>query len=59
MNKTIRVYINGIYIFSTNKYKTCKECIKDIRNTKHLYITSIPDRYITVYEYDRVKASYR
>ena len=59
MHKKINVYINGVFSFSTNKYKTCTECIKDIRNTKHLYIASVPDKYITVYDYDEVRATYK
>lgn len=52
----IRVYINGEYEFTTTKYRTCKECIKDLRATKHIMIASIPDRYLTIYDYDKVIA---
>lgn len=59
MYKKIDVYVNGKYEFSTNRYKTCKEAIKEIRATKHITIASIPeDRYLTVYDYDNVKAVY-
>ena len=59
MYKKIDVYVNGKYEFSTNRYKTCKEVIKEIRAKKHLVIASIPEnRYLTVYDYDEVKAVY-
>lgn len=59
MYRKIDIYINGIYAFSTNKYKTCKEAIKEIRNKKHLEIASIPQsRYMTVYDYDTIRAKY-
>jgi hypothetical protein len=58
MYKKIDIYVNGKYEFSTNRYKSCKEAIKEIRATKHITIASIPDRYLTIYDYDKVKAVY-
>lgn len=60
MYKKINVYVNGKYEFSTNRYKTCKEVLEDIRATKHITIASLPAaRYLTVYDYDKVRASYK
>ena len=59
MYKKINVYINGKYEFSTNAYRTCKDVIRMIRNTKHIHIASMPDRYITVYDYDKIRATYK
>ena len=56
--KKIDVYINGEYKFSTKAYPTCDACIKEIRARKHLEIASIPTKYLTVYDYDTVKAVY-
>lgn len=58
MYRKINIYINGEYVFTTSKYKNCKVAIQEIRNTKHLYIASIPGRYITVYDYDKIRAAY-
>lgn len=59
MYKKINVYINGKYEFSTNAYKTCQDVVREIRSTKHITIASIPNRYITVYDYDKIRASYK
>jgi hypothetical protein len=56
MYKKIDVYVNGVYQYSTNKYKTCRDAIKDARATKHILIASIPNRYLTIYDYDTVTA---
>lgn len=29
--KPIKVYINGAYVFTTNKYPTCKACKEDLQ----------------------------
>lgn len=58
MYKKINVYINGEYAFSTNKYPSCKSVVNEIRARKHLEIASIPNKYMTVYDYDVVKAVY-
>ena len=59
MYPKINVYVNGIYKFSTNKYRTCKEVIEHIRAVKHLQIASFPkDEYLTVYDYDRLRVVY-
>ena len=59
MYKKIDVYVNGVYEFSTNHYKTCKDVVRHIRAVKHICIASVPhDRYITVCDYDKVVAHY-
>ena len=58
MYKKIDVYVNGVYQFSTNHYRTLRDVIREIRAVKHLQIASIPNRYLTVYDYDTVKAVY-
>ena len=58
MYKKIDVYVNGVYQYSTNKFKTCEAAVKEARNTKHIVIASIPTRYLTIYDYDKVTARY-
>lgn len=58
MNRKIDVFINGKYQFTTTHYKTIKELITHIRAVKHIEIASVPNRYITVYDYDTVYAKY-
>ena len=59
MYRKIDVFINGVYEFSTNHYRTCHDVVRHIREAKHLCITSLShDRYITVYDYDKVVARY-
>lgn len=58
MYKKIDVYINGIYQFSSNRYKTCKELYNHIRAVKHIQIASMPIKFITVYDYDKVVCRY-
>ena len=58
MYKKIDVYINGVYQFSSNRYKTCKELKNHIRAVKHIQIASIPVKNITVYDYDKVVCRY-
>ena len=58
MYKKINVYINGVYEFSTNRYRTCKDCIRTLRATKHIEVASIPTRFLTIYDYDTIRATY-
>ena len=58
MHRKIDVYVNGEYQFSTNRYASCKECKDYIRAVKHLEIMSIPPRYLTVNDYDKLKVVY-
>lgn len=59
MYRKIDVFVNGVYEFSTTHYRTCRDVVRHIRAVKHLCIASLPhDRYITVYDYDKVVACY-
>ena len=58
MYRKINVYVNGVYQFSTNHYRTLRDVIREIRAVKHLQIARIPNRFLTVYDYDIVKAVY-
>ena len=60
MYRKIDIYVNGIYQFSTTRYKTQKDVINHIRAVKHIEIASVPaPQYLTVYDYDRITAIYR
>ncbi len=58
MYNKIDVYINKVYAFSTRQYPTCRAVVKEIRARKHIIVASIPAHYVTVYDYDTVKAVY-
>lgn len=58
MYNKIDVYINKEYVFSTRQYPTCRAVVKEIRARKHIVVASIPAHYMTVYDYDTVKAVY-
>ena len=58
MYKKIDVYVNGVYQYSTTKFRTCKDAVKEARGTQHLVIASVPTRYLTIYDYDKVTARY-
>ena len=58
MYRKINVYINGEYKFSTTHYRTLRDVVKHIRAVKHIMISSVPNQWLTVYDYDKVKAVY-
>lgn len=59
MYRKIDVFVNGVYEFSTNHYRTCRDVVRHIRAVKHICIASVPnDRYITICDYDKVVARY-
>lgn len=59
MYKKIDVYVNGIYQYTTTKFKRCKDAIRDARQTKHIIIASVPkNKYLTIYDYDKVTAHF-
>lgn len=59
MYRKINVYINGEYKFSTTHYRTLRDAVKHIRAVKHIMIASTPtNQWLTVYDYDKVKAVY-
>lgn len=58
MYRKIDVYINGVYEYSTNKFKKCKDAVKEARNIRHIEIASIPNRYITIHNNDKIVAKF-
>lgn len=60
MGKTrkIRCYINGEYCLTTTKFSSQKALKNHLRNVKHIEIASIPMRYITIYDYDKISCEY-
>lgn len=54
--RKINVYVNGKYEFSTNKFRTIRELKRHIRAVKHIEVESVPKRYLTVYDYDTLRA---
>lgn len=58
MYKKIDVYVNGIYQFSTNSWPSCKALKEHIRAVKHIEIASIPTKYLTVNDYDKLNCRY-
>ena len=58
MYKKIDVYVNGKYEYSTNMWRTCKELKEHIRAIKHIEIASMPTKYLTVNDYDKLSCRY-
>ena len=58
MYKKIDVYVNGKYEFSTTQYPSIKALKARIRADKHILIHSIPNRYLTIYDYDKLILRY-
>lgn len=60
MRKTrkIRCYINGEYYFTTTKFSSPKALKNHLRNVKHIKIASIPVKYVTIYNYDKLTFEY-
>lgn len=59
--KKINVYINGVYVFSTNKYKNCKELKKHLFTVRGvpLRVASVPRPYdVVIKDNDVIKCSY-
>ena len=60
MEKTrkIRCYINGEYFFTTTKFSSQKALKNHLRSVKHIEIASIPVKYVTIYDYDKLTFEY-
>ena len=60
MGKTrkIRCYINGEYCFTTTRFSSQKTLRNHLRSVKHIEIASIPVRYVTIYDYDKLTFGY-
>ena len=52
------VAINGVYAYSTNAYRTCKEAISALVEKQAVTVASIPDYTVTVYPEDSVTAHF-
>ena len=59
MGKAIRVYQNGVYIYTTNKFDTCKEAVKDCKSKEKIIVSSIPDYIITINKNDKITARFK
>ena len=60
MGKTrkIRCYVNGEYCFTTAKFSSKKALRNHLRSVKHIEVASIPVRYVTIYDYDKLTFEY-
>ncbi len=59
MYKKIDIFLNGVYICSTNQSKTCKEAIEKIKKAGKIFVASIPSGIaFKIKEGDKIKAFY-
>lgn len=56
--RKIRCYINGEYYFTTTKFASQKALKNYLRSVKHIEIASIPIKYVTIYDYDKLTFEY-
>lgn len=56
--RKIDVAVNGVYVYSTNAFRTCKEAIAELREKRSITVTSIPDYTITVKPEDKITAHF-
>ena len=56
--RKIRCYINREYCFTTTKFSSQKTLRNHLRSVKHIEIASIPVRYVTIYNYDKLTFEY-
>lgn len=59
MGKAIRVYKNNEYIYTTNKFDTCKQAVQDCKNKGEIIVSSIPDYIITINKNDKITARFK
>jgi len=52
----ISIFVNGNYVYSTNKYQTCKEAIAELKQKKNVEVASIPNYKIFVNDGDIITA---
>lgn len=57
-NRKIRCYVNGEYLFTTTKFSSQKALKNYLRNVKYIEIASIPIKYVTIYDYDKLTFEY-
>lgn len=58
MYRKIDVAINGVYVYSTNIYKTCKAAIAALQEKRSVTVASIPDYAVTVKPEDKITAHF-
>lgn len=56
--RKIDIVINGVYAYSTNAYRTCKEAIAALREKRSVTVASIPDYTVTVKPEDKITAHF-
>lgn len=59
MNKEINVFKNGVYIFTTKRFKTCKEAIEYCKSKKEIKVASIPYYIVSICENDKITARFK
>ena len=52
----INIFVNGKYVYSTNKYQTCKEAIAELKQKKNVEVASVPNYKIFVSDGDIITA---
>lgn len=63
-NKKINVFVNGKYICSSFKYKTCKQAVEDIKSKGYIdwaglnFLTTVKMDYLTFSNKDTIKARF-
>lgn len=56
--RKIEVSINGVYAYSTNAYKTCKEAIAALREKQSVTVVGITKHTIIVEPEDKITAHF-
>ena len=59
MCKKIDVYKNGKYIYTTTRFKTCKEAVEDCKSRKEIKVASAPDYVVMINENDKITARFK
>ena len=55
--RKINVYVNGEYLFSTNRYERCKDVLEYVKNRNKIIIASVPKDEEYIYNgKDNIKA---
>ena len=56
--RKINVMVNGVYAYSTNAFRTCKEAIAALQEKRSVTVAGIPDYTITVKPEDKITAHF-
>lgn len=59
MNKEINVFKNGKYIYTTDRFKTCKEAVENCKSKKIIEVASIPNYMVVIEENDKITARFK